>query len=111
MPKLKEYNGYYCESHFEYAFISFLENEGWRYTSGNSISRASKKDVLIADDFRQFIAAKNPNLKDDEVTQVFDNVRLIGTESDFATLHKIYGWMVNGIPYINQDNIPEMISH
>ena len=27
MAKLKEYNGRYCESEFESAFISFLEDE------------------------------------------------------------------------------------
>ena len=29
MAKLKEYNGRYCESEYEDAFISFLEAEGW----------------------------------------------------------------------------------
>ena len=37
MAKLKEYNGIYCESEYEYAFISFLENEGWNYKSGKDI--------------------------------------------------------------------------
>ena len=33
--KLKEYYGHYCESEYEYAFIGFLEQEGWKYISGN----------------------------------------------------------------------------
>lgn len=28
MPGLENYNGHYCESQYEYAFIGFLENEG-----------------------------------------------------------------------------------
>ena len=47
MARLKEYNGHYCESEYEYAFIGFLEEEGWKYTSGNKISRVTKRDVLI----------------------------------------------------------------
>lgn len=108
MARLKEYNGYYCESEYEYAFIGFLETEGWIYSSGNNISRVTKRDVLIADDFKKFIVDTNPDLTEDEVTQIFDNVRLVGSESDFATLHKVYGWMVNGIQFTPQDGIAKV---
>lgn len=109
MARLKEYNGHYCESEYEYAFIGFLEAEGWDYISGNNISRASKRDVLIADDFKKFIADTNPELTEDEITQIFDNVRLVGGESDFATLHKVYGWMVDGIQFTPQNGLAKMI--
>ena len=62
MARLKEYNGRYCESEYEYAFIGFLEAEGWIYSSGNNISRVIKRDVLIAADFKKFIADTNPDL-------------------------------------------------
>jgi type I site-specific deoxyribonuclease, hsdR family len=110
MAKLKEYNGHYCESEYEYAFIGFLEAEGWEYISGNNIKRINKRDVLIADDFKQFISVKNPELTKDEVIQIFDNVRLVGAESDFATLHKVYGWMVDGIQFTLQDGTVKMVS-
>ena len=109
MARLKEYNGHYCESEYEYAFIGFLEAEGWKYSSGNNISRVTKRDVLIANDFKKFIADTNPDLTEDEVTQIYDNVRLVGAESDFATLHKVYGWMVNGVQFTPQDELPRMI--
>ena len=109
MLKQKEYNGHYCESEYEYAFIGFLEAEGWNYISGNHINRISKRDVLIADDFKEFIAKTNPELTEDEVTQIFDNVRLVGAESDFATLHKVYGWMVDGIQFTPQDGLAKII--
>lgn len=110
MSKLKEYNGRFCESDFESAFICFLENEGWKYILGNNISRTSKRDVLIADDFKAFISDENADLTEDEVSQIFDTVRLAGSESDFATLHKVYGWMVDGMQFTPQNGIAQMVS-
>lgn len=109
MAKLKEYNGRYCESEYEYAFIGFLEAEGWTYTSGNNIKRDTKRDVLIADDFKQFIADTNADLTDDEVNQIYDNVRLVGSESDFATLHKVYGWMTYGVQFTPHNSLARMV--
>lgn len=110
MAKLKEYNGHYCESEYEYAFIGFLENEGWNYSSGTNINRNTKRDVLIADDFKAFLSKTNPELTADEVEQIYDNVRLVGAESDFATLHKVYGWIVNGVQFTPRSGLAEMIS-
>lgn len=58
MPGLENYNGHYCESQYEYAFIGFLENEGWQYLCGNNVSRITKRDVLIEEDFKTFITKK-----------------------------------------------------
>ena len=66
MSRLKDYNGHFCESDFEYAFIGFLEKEGWNYIAGNKINR-TKNDVLIADDFKTFISNTNIDLNEDEV--------------------------------------------
>lgn len=110
MAKLKDYNGHFCESDFEYAFIGFLEKEGWNYLVGNKINRVTKNDVLIADDFKIFISKTNKDLIDDEVTQIFDNVRLVGAESDFATLHKVYGWMVDGVQFTPQNGLARMVN-
>lgn len=109
MAKLKNYNGRYCESEYEYAFLGFLEAEGWHYSSGNGISRITKRDVLIAEDFKSFISKTNADLTDDEVNQIYDNVRLVGSESDFATLHKVYNWMVYGIQFTPQNSLAQMI--
>lgn len=99
MAKLTEYNGHYCESQFEYAFIGFLEQEGWTYLSGNNINRTTKRDVLIKSDFIEFIKKTEPTFTDDEVEKIYDSIRLVGAESDFATLHKVYGWMVDGVQF------------
>lgn len=110
MLKLKEYNGHYCESEYEYAFIGTLEKEDWKYLSGNKFERSSKRDVLNEKDLAEFLASTNNDLTADEVQQICDNVRLVGAESDFATLHKVYGWMVNGIQFTPQDGRARMIS-
>lgn len=109
MAKLKNYNGRYCESQYEYAFISFLENEGWHYLAGNSIPRSSKRDVLYLDDMEQFLTKTNPDLQADEIRQIMDNVRLVGAETDFATLHRVYGWMVDGVQFVPQVGLPKMV--
>lgn len=109
MSKLQEYNGHYCESEYEYAFIQLLEAEDWNYISGKQINRESKRDVLIADDFKKFISASSPELTEDEVVKIFDYIRLVGSESDFATLHKVYGWMVDDIQFTLQNGVAKMI--
>ena len=109
MAKLQNYNGHYCESQYEYAFISFLENEGWHYLAGNSIPRSSKREVLYLDDMEQFLTKTNPDLQADEVRHIMDNVRLVGAETDFATLHRVYGWMVDGVQFAPQAGLPKMV--
>ncbi|MBE6778190.1 MAG: type I restriction endonuclease subunit R [Ruminococcaceae bacterium] len=110
MAKLQNYNGHYCESEYEYAFLSFLEDEGWHYLAGNSIPRNSKRDVLYMDDMELFLSKTNPDLTAEEVRQIMDNVRLVGAESDFATLHKVYGWMVDGVQFTPQAGLPRMVN-
>lgn len=110
MAKLTNYNGRYCESDYEYAFVGYLEAEGWSYTAGDKIVRSRRTDVLIADDFKKFIADTNSDLTNDEVSQIFDNVRLVGAETDFATLHKVYNWMVDGVQFTPQNGMARMVS-
>lgn len=110
MARLQNYNGHYCESEYEHAFLSFLENEGWHYLAGNSIPRDSKRDVLYMDDMEQFLSKTNPDLTAEEVRQIMDTVCLVGAESDFATLHKVYGWMVNGVQFTPQAGLPRMVN-
>lgn len=109
MAKLTYCNGHYCEWDFENAFICLLEKEGWNYSLGSGIKRITKRDVLIADDFKAFIENANPDLTEEEIAQIFDTVRLVGSESDFATLHKVYGWLVDGIRFTPQDGLPKQI--
>ncbi len=107
---LKNINGRFVESDFENALIAFLEAEGWQYVYGDDIPRANRKEVLYMDDLHHFLEEQNHNLTKDEIHQIADNIRLVGADTDFATLHKVYGWMVNGIQYVTQAGEPMMIS-
>ena len=109
VAKLQSFSGRYCESEYENAFISFLEMEGWQYLAGNSITRDSRRDVLYVDDMEQFLHKTNPDLITDEIRQIMDTVRLAGAESDFATLHRVYVWMVNGIQFTPQNGMARMV--
>ena len=106
---LKNINGRFVESDFENALIAFLETEGWQYTYGDDILRANRKEVLYMDDLHHFLEEQNHNLTKDEIRQIADNVRLVGADTDFATLHKVYCWMVNGIQHVTQAGEPMMI--
>lgn len=109
MSKLQNYNGKYCESDFESAFLAFLEQEGWNYLAGNSIPRTSKREVIYTDDLEHFLNKTNSDLTVDEIRQITDTVRLVGAESEFSTLHKVYGWMVNGIQFTPQSGLARMV--
>ncbi len=110
MSKFQNYTGRFCESEYESAFLSYLETEGWSYLAGNNIPRSSKREVLYADDMEQFLCKTNPELTADEIRQILDTVRLAGGESDFAALHKVYGWMVNGISFVPKSGQPKMVA-
>ena len=109
MARLQNYNGHYCESDFEYAFIGFLEQEDWTYVQGDKIARTTRTEVLINDDLKEFLSNTNKDLTEDELQQIVDNVRLVGAESDFATLHKVYGWMVDGVQFTPNGKTARMI--
>ena len=87
MATLNNYNGHYCEWEFEETFISLLEGEGWQYLYGDSIPRESRKEVLYMDDLLQYLKRTQHDLADDDIRQIADNVRLVGADSDFATIH------------------------
>lgn len=109
MAKLQNFNGRFCESDYEYAFISFLEQEGWTYLPGDQINRVYGRDVLNTDDLEVFIRNTNSELTEDEIKKISDSIKLVGAESDFATLHKVYNWLVNGIQFTPQNGQPKMI--
>lgn len=102
MPKLKNYNGRFCESDFENALIGMLENEGWTYMPGDTIPRESLRETLYIDDLEQFLSKLESKLTIEDIRQVTDKIRLVGGESDFAALHLVYGWMIDGVQIISE---------
>lgn len=110
MSKLKNINSHFVESDFENALITFLEQEDWRYLYGDNIPRMSRKEVIYMDDLIQFLKKTNPDLEDEDILQIAENVRLVGSDSDFATLHKVYGWMVDGVQYVTKNGVPRTVN-
>ena len=107
--RLQNINGHFVESDYENALISYLEAEQWSYIYGDTIPRASRKEVLYLDDLLQYLEKTYSELDDEEIRQVADNVRLVGADSDFATLHKVYGWLSNGLQFRTKDGSAKMI--
>ena len=99
MFELKNINGHFCESDYEYALISFLEDEGWVYSAGPDIAREYKRDVLIIDDLKDYLNNNYSDLSESEVKRLIDSIKLVGAETDFATLHKFYKWIVDGFNF------------
>lgn len=108
-PKYIAMDGHFVESDYENALISFLEAEGWQYIFGENIARPNRKEVLYMDDLLHYLEEKYPALEDDDIRKIADNIRLVGADSDFATLHKVYKWMVDGIQFTAKDGTPYTI--
>ena len=112
MAKLKNFNGRFCEYDFENALISMLEDhgKGWQYLSGQSLPRASEREVLYLDDLEQFLSCAHPSFSADDVRRLSDQVRLAGGTSDFATLHQVYRWMTDGMTFTPSDGRAELVT-
>ena len=103
MAKLKKYNNRFCESDYENAFINYLVNEGWTYLFGNELPRENKRSVIYRDDLATYLSDSHEELNEDEINQIVDAITLAGDVSDFATLHKVYKWLVDGYIFKSTD--------
>lgn len=110
MPKLKQYNGRFCEYDFENVFIQYLESAGWTYLAGEDIARSKLDETLILEDLKSFLQDSNPDLADEDINQICDSMRLIGGQTQFETLHKAYNYFVDGLQYTGSDGIPRTIN-
>jgi len=106
---LINYNGRFCEQDFENALISMFEKVGWQYLFGDNVQRSSNRDVLILDDIRKFLSDEYTFLLSDEIDEIVNKLDFVGAESKFATLHKKYTMLVDGIQFVTKDQTPHMI--
>ena len=109
MADEKNYHGYYCEYEFEATFIEKLAEAGWTYMSGKAMNSVSREEVIYADDLITFLKNTNPDMTISEIGNIYDKVRLVGGSSEFATLHNVYNWMVDGIPFMPHDGTPKIV--
>lgn len=110
MGKLKEINGSYYESDYEYALIELLRKEGWIYAFGNNVKREHKTDVLIESDLLSFLRRTNKDLTDDEISSIANSIKVIGGTTDFVTLHKFYKLSIDGLKFTTHVGGVRMIS-
>ena len=107
MLHLTSYNGRYCEQDFEDALIQLFIEAGWTYTFGEDIAREKGTDVLITADMQAYLMREySDRLTAEEIDDVISKISLIGAESEFATMHRIYTLLVNGWQYIRQNGEP-----
>lgn len=110
MPKLNQYNGRFCEYDFENVFIQYLEDAGWTYQAGDDIARSKPDETLILDDLKTFLKDSNPDLAEEDITQICDTMRLLGGQNEFETLHKAYNLFIDGLQFTGSDGIPRTIN-
>ena len=106
---LTNYNGRFCEQDFENALIQMFVDNGWEYLFGDNIERSSGTEVLIADDIRSFLEKQYNFLTTEEVSEIVNRISLAGDDTQFATMHKIYTMLVNGIQFTTADGSPQII--
>lgn len=103
MSKLKEIDGSYYETDFEYAFVGLLKNEGWQYLYGGKFPREKQYEVILKEDLLQSLSKINPELPNEELDNYINNIINLGDVTEFATLHKFYDLISNGKEY-KKDN-------
>ena len=101
MAELKNIDGHFVETDYENALISFLEREGWQYMFGDNMPRTNRREVVYIDDLLQFLSSQHKDLEEVELRRIADSIRLVGEKSDFATLHKVYKYMIDGVSATN----------
>ena len=109
MSNLKQFNGRFCEYDFENVFIQYLEDAGWTYQAGDDIARSKLDETLILEDLKSFLKDSNPDLPEEDITQICDTMRLLGGQSEFETLHKAYNHLIDGLQFTGSDGIPRTI--
>lgn len=53
MAKLQNFNGKLCESEYEEAFLSYLQEEGWTYCAGKEVFPWRQKSISFMEQKRQ----------------------------------------------------------
>lgn len=111
MARLQNYNGRFCESEYEDTFIAYLEREGWTYLPGKDVSRVKGTDVLHVADLKKYLGATYQKLSEVDIQSIVDKISLVGAESEFAILHKVYNWIVNGLLFTPEGQTQAMLIH
>lgn len=88
----------FYESQYEEALIALLQAEGWAYTHGGSIHR-NNREVLLADDLRQSLAARYTDLTDTDADEIVNKLRHTEGQTHFDLLRNTYKLLRDGFRY------------
>ena len=110
MGKLKDYNGRFCEYDFENALIGMLEQAGWQYLAGSQLPRSSEREVIYTDDLEQFLRKTYPAFSVQDIERLRDQVLYADAGGDFATLHRVYGWLVDGFSFQPEQGLAQQVT-
>lgn len=92
------------ESEYEEAFVQLLQNEGWQYSSGETLHR-KYSDVIIEEDLRQFLELNytDKELSEDDYKVIIARMRNVGESTDYTSLRAAYLLYHNGFDYTYSD--------
>lgn len=64
----------YTESKLEQSFIELLKAEGYQYSLGNDVERASNQEVLIREELKDFLMKRYPDLESNELESIINEL-------------------------------------
>ena len=95
--------GKYYESDYEEALIDLLEQQGWEYTHGGSISR-NNREVLLVNDLTEYLKQRYAELQVSDVEEIINRLRHVSGQTHFELLRNTYYLVRDGFRYTrNQD--------
>lgn len=87
----------YTEAQLEQAFISLLETEGYQYIHGNKIPRNNNQEVLIKEDLQSFLLHRYPDLEENEVLALINELAFQSASNLYDSNKYIYTLLANGL--------------
>ena len=80
----KDMKGKYYESDYEEALIDLLEQQGWEYTNGGSVSISrNNREVLLVKDLTEYLKQRYADLQASDIDEI------IKTHTRYAKKNKL----------------------
>lgn len=95
----------YTESKLESTFIELLSQEGYKHSTGVSVSRASVDEVLIEDDLRRFLLSRyrSEGLTDEEVSSIILQLKTLPSSDLYESNKRFIQMLSDGFILKRED--------
>jgi type I restriction enzyme R subunit len=90
--------GKFYESDYEEALINLLEEQGWKYTYGGSISRNNREE-LIVNDLTDYLQKRYSDLLASDIEEIINRLRYVSGQTQFELLRNTYYLVRDGFRY------------